>query len=150
MVIRCMLKKEDMRSRTLDDSSNSSDTDPYSGVTLNKKIVSSSQSLYSLATVGSQPLKLLCIYSFLLPLHRPLFGSRILVLYKDSLQSSAHGSNLALPAQPKIRFPKATGVALRDKIQPSFLSIFQQRSTRPSRHKAFTGTEGQARSSSLP
>ena len=62
IVIRCMLKKEDTRSRTLDDSSNSSDTDPYSGVTLNKKIVSSSQSLYSLATVGSQPLKLLCIY----------------------------------------------------------------------------------------
>jgi len=115
VVIRCMLKKEDTRSRTLDDSSNSSDTDPYSGATLNKKIVSSSQSLYSLATVGSQPLKLLCIYSFLLPLHRPLFGSRILILYKDSLQSSAHGSNLALPAQPKIRFPKATGEALMSK-----------------------------------
>ena len=32
-----MLKKEDTRSRTLNDSSNSSDTDPYSGVTLNKK-----------------------------------------------------------------------------------------------------------------
>ena len=53
VVIRCMLKKEDTRSRTLNDSSNSSDTDPFSGVTLNKKIVSSSQSLYSLATVGS-------------------------------------------------------------------------------------------------
>ena len=130
VVIRCMLKKEDTRSRTLNDSSNSSDTDSYSGVTLNKKIVSSSQSLYSLATVGSQPLKLLCIYSFLLPLHRPLFGSRILVLYKDSLQSSAHGSNLALPAQPKIRFPKATGEALSFhslRVKKTTCSRFSQR-----------------------